>query len=128
MIIHIRQKQYQVLQRGSKKEENHMGKWDLNLKCTYKNMPRNVRIFLKELLGKEEFRKLMHHIRCHHFIMLVGPECSGKSTVAHILRRLGYPFVVDDDGLGMVIHTSQPISVRHSELKSYRSIFEELGI
>lgn len=56
--------------------------------------------------------------------MMVGPECSGKSTVFHILRALGYPFIVDENGLGMVIHTSQ----RLTDLKPIYDILEELGI
>ena len=42
----------------------------------------------------------------------------------HILRALGYPFIVDENGLGMVIHTSQ----RLTDLKPIYDILEELGI
>ena len=101
---------------------------ELVLKCTYKNMPQKVKVFLKDLLGEDEFRMLIQHMQCRHFIMLVGPECSGKSTVAHILRRLGYPFVVDENGFGMIIHTSRSIPDCYSEMKPYHAIFEELGI
>lgn len=105
-----------------------MGKYDVNLINNYSGMPKNVKHFIEKLIGKEETKKLMQGIKCHHFIMLVGPECSGKSTIAFILRRLGYPFVIDDNGWGMVIRTSQKISDQSSELKSYHAIAEELGI
>ncbi len=105
-----------------------MGKYDINMINNYRGMPKKVKCFIEELIGKEETKKLMQGIKCHHFIMLVGPECSGKSTIAFILRRLGYPFVIDDNGLGMVIRTSQKIPDLSFELKPYHAIAEELGI
>lgn len=101
-----------------------MSKWDITWKCTYKKMPKNVKEFLTQLLGKEETRKLMNAIRMHRWIMITGPECSGKSTVVDILRALGYPFVIDDDGLGTVIRTSH----RLTDLKPIYEILSELEI
>ena len=101
-----------------------MSKWEINWKSTYKKMPKEVRDFLKDLLGKQEFRKLMHAIQTNKWIMMVGPECSGKSTVCDILRALGYPFVIDDNGMGSVIHTSRKLM----DLKPTDDILEELGI
>lgn len=101
-----------------------MSKWEINWKCTYKKMPPQVKKFLEELLGKQETRKLMQAIRTHTWIMMVGPECSGKSTVVHILRALGYPFIIDDNGLGRVIHTSHKLT----DLKPICDILEELEI
>ena len=101
-----------------------MSKYDINWKYTYKKMPKNVKAFLTDLLGKEEARKLMDAIRTHKWIMMTGPECSGKSTVMNILWALGYPFVIDDNGIGRVIHTSQKLT----DLKATDDILEELGI
>ena len=101
-----------------------MSRQKVNWECTYKKMPKKVKEFLTQLLGKEEVRKLMYAIRTDKWIMMVGPECSGKSTVFHILRALGYPCIVDENGLGMVIHTSQ----RLTDLKPIYDILEELGI
>lgn len=101
-----------------------MSKWDINWKCTYKNMPKKVREFLKQLLGMKEYKKLIAAIRTHKWIMMVGPECSGKSTVCNILWALGYPFVIDDNGIGRIIHTSHKLT----DLKGSDDILEELGI
>lgn len=101
-----------------------MSKWNINYKCTYKKMPKNVKEFLTELLGKDETKKLMHAIQTHTWIMMTGPECSGKSTVRDILYALGYPFVIDDNGLGRVIHTSDKLT----DLKPIGDILEELRI
>lgn len=101
-----------------------MGIYDINWKCTYKKMPKEVRNFLKGLLGMDEYKKLMQSIKSHKWIMMVGPECSGKSTVRKILWALGYPFIIEDNGIGRVIHTSRKPSV----LKDTDDILKELGI
>lgn len=100
-----------------------------NLIYNYDGMPKNVKKFLEDLIGKEETKRLLRFMRARHVIMLVGPECSGKSTVAFILRRLGYPYVIDENGGGLVIHTSRNLAAsRTKRLKTYREIAEELGI
>ena len=76
-----------------------MSRQKINWECTYKKMPKKVKEFLTQLLGKEEVRKLMYAIRTDKFI-------------------------VDENGLGMVIHTSQ----RLTDLKPIYDILEELGI
>lgn len=96
----------------------------IDWECTYKKMPKEVKAFLVDLLGKEEARKLMHAVRTRKWIMMVEPECSGKSTVRDILRALGYPFIIDDNGIGQVIHTSRKLT----DLKPFDDILEELGI
>lgn len=101
-----------------------MSMYDLNLKYEYKKIPKKVKDFLTEVLGKEETRKLIQAINTHKWVILIGPECSGKSTVMLILRYLGYPFVIDDNGLGRVIHTSHTMT----DLKPTDDILEELGI
>lgn len=101
-----------------------MSKYDINWKYTYKKMPKEVRDFLKHLLGMEEYKKLMDAIRGHKWIMMVGSECSGKSTVRDILWALGYPFIIDDNGIGQIIHTSHKLT----DLKATDDILEELGI
>ena len=100
-----------------------------NLIYNYEGMPKNVKKFLEDLIGKEETKRLLSFMRSRCVIMLVGPECSGKSTVAFILRRLGYPYVIDENGGGLVIHTSRNLAASCiRRLKTYPEIIEELGI
>lgn len=101
-----------------------IGMQDISWKCTYTKMPKEIRDFLKQLLGKDEFRKLMQAIRTHTWVIMIGPECSGKSTVRDILRALGYPFVIDDNGLGRVICTSNKLT----DLKPINEVLAGLGI
>lgn len=101
-----------------------MSKWDINWKYEYKKMPKEVKKYLIHLLGEKEARKLVDAIKTHKWIMVVGPECSGKSTIVHILRKLGYPFVIDDNGLGTIIHTSEKLT----DLEPIGDILEKLGI
>lgn len=101
-----------------------MSKWSIKWECTYKKMPQNVEEFLTQLLGKNEMAKLIRTMQKHEWVMMIGPECSGKTTVVHILRALGYPFVIDENGLGNVIRTSHTLT----DLKTNHAILEELGI
>lgn len=90
-----------------------MSRYDITLKYTYKGMPDKVKKYLKDLLGKDEYRMLMHTIRCRQWVMLIGPECSGKSTIREILLRLGYPYVIDDNGVGKIVKTTKVIELGH---------------
>lgn len=98
--------------------------WSVNAPFTYKVMPDKVKKYMKQILGMSEYRKLRHAIRCEMFIMLIGPECSGKSTIREILQKIGYPYVIEDNAWGRVIKTSKVIE----NPKSYSEVFEELGI
>lgn len=101
-----------------------MSIYDVNWKCTYKKMPDKVKTFMKEVLGKEEYQKLMTAIHGHHWIMLIGPECSGKTILREVLRKIGYPLVIDDNGLGIVVKTSKVIT----NGKTLPDVFSELEI
>lgn len=89
----------------------------------YKGMPRNVKEFIIERLGKKEARELFDAIRLSKWIVITGPTTSGKTTIGDILKRLGYPYVIDADFL-RTIHTSSPLT----ELREKNDIFESLGI
>ena len=89
----------------------------------YKGIPKNVKDFIIESLGPKETRNLILAMRSSKWIVIAGPEASGKSTIGDILKRLGYPYVIDADFL-RTIHTSNPLEA----FREKREIFEELGI
>ena len=92
-------------------------------KYGYKSMPKQVRKFIKERLGYKEMRELMGAIRREKWIVITGPTTSGKSTIGEILKKLGYPYVIDADCL-VTIHTTDPLK----ELREKTDIFQSLGI
>ena len=57
--------------------------------------------------------------------MLTGPACTGKSTIREILLAIGYPYVVDDAGVGRVVVCENKIN---GDLKPRSDILAELGI
>lgn len=89
----------------------------------YKGMPKNVKKFITERLGAKETRNLLDAICRSKWIVITGPMTSGKSTIGDILKRLGYPYVIDADFL-VTIHTSSPLE----SLREKNEIFESLGI
>ncbi len=89
----------------------------------YKGMPKNVKQFIDKLLGPKETKRLMAAIRLRDWIVITGPTTSGKTTIGDILKRLGYPYVIDSDFL-RIIRTSSPLDC----LREKNDIFEELGI
>lgn len=89
----------------------------------YRGMPKNVKKFIIERLGVKETRNLILAMRCSKWIVITGPMTSGKTTIGDILKRLGYPYVIDADFL-RVIHTSSPLT----DLREKNDIFESLGI
>lgn len=92
--------------------------------CTYTKMPPKVKDYLIKTIGKKETKRLLFFMKMRNYIILTGPTCSAKTTIKEILHSIGYPYVIDDNGLGRVIHTTE-IS---GDLKSYSDIFEELEI
>lgn len=86
-------------------------------------MSKNVKEFIVERLGRKEARELFDAIRLSKWIVITGPTTSGKTTIGDILKRLGYPYVIDSDSL-RTIHTSSPLT----ELREKKDIFESLGI
>lgn len=89
----------------------------------YKKMPSNIKEFIVKSLGVSETKKLMRAIRGSKWIVVQGPSTSGKTTIGEILKRIGYPYVIDADDL-VPIHTSNPLT----SLTSMNDIFESLGI
>lgn len=90
---------------------------------TYKGMPKNVKKFIKERLGPKETKRLFNAIYSTKWIVITGPMTSGKSTIGDILKKLGYPYVIDEDFL-KTIYTSSPLTDREDR----NDIFESLGI
>lgn len=89
----------------------------------YKGMPKNVKEFITERLGLKETRNLLSAIRHKKWIVIIGPMTSGKTTIGDILKRLGYPYVIDADFL-TTIHTYKPLN----DFQGKNDIFELLGI
>ena len=87
---------------GRKRKE-----WRIDWECTTDKIPQTMKKTLIEMIGKEETGKLIRAIRCHKFIMLVGPEHSGKSAIREALVAIGYPWVIEDNGPGRIIKTSK---------------------
>ena len=91
---------------------------------SYKKMPPQVRQYLKDFLGKEQYKKLMAAITLRRWIIMSGPECSGKSTVGSILKSIGYPYVLDEGDEAFIIHMAGKLT----DLIATRDILESLGI
>jgi hypothetical protein len=99
-------------------------KWPIEaFNYKYKKCPKKVREYIVNLLGKEEARKLFRAIRSDKWIIISGPECSGKTLLWDILRTIGYPYVLEEH-MTTAIHTSEPLK----ELRDWRSIYESLEI
>ena len=81
--------------------------------------------YLVERVGKRETTRLLHFMKMGNWIMLTGPACTGKSTIRDILLTVGYPYVIDDAGVGRVVECNNKIN---GDLKHRSDIFEELGI
>ena len=84
-----------------------------------------IKKYLIERLGKQKTRQLIHFIKMGNYIMLTGPACTGKTTIRDILLAIGYPYVIDDAGLGRVIECNNEIN---EDLKPHSDILSELGI
>ena len=106
---------------GRKRKE-----WIINWECTTDKIPKEMKKTLIEMIGKEETGKLIRAIRCHKFIMLVGPEHSGKSAIRDALVAIGYPWVIDDNGPGRVIKTSKT-DIDTSVYRELSSLSKTLG-
>lgn len=84
-----------------------------------------IKEYLEERLGKRETRRLISFMKMGNYIMLTGPACTGKTTIRDILLAIGYPYVIDDAGLGRVIVCDNKIN---EDLKPQSEILSELGI
>lgn len=84
-----------------------------------------IKNYLIERLGKQEAKRLIHFMKMGNYIMLTGPACTGKTTIRDILLAIGYPYVIDDAGLGRVIECNIKIN---EDLKPQSDILSELGI
>lgn len=93
-------------------------------RTTYKITPK-VKEYLIDRLGKREATRLLHFMKMGNWIMLIGPACTGKSTIREILLAVGYPYVIDDAGVGRVVECNNKIN---GDLKHRSDIFEELEI
>lgn len=93
-------------------------------KPTYK-ITSKVKDYLVERLGKRETTRLLHFMKMGNYIMLTGPACTGKSTIREILLAIGYPYVIDDAGVGRVVNCNNVIN---ESLKHRSDILSELGI
>ena len=91
---------------------------------TYKMTPK-IKAYLIERLGKRETTRLLHFMKMGNYIMLTGPAATGKTTIREILLAIGYPYVIDDAGVGRVVECNNVLTGGH---KSRSDILAELGI
>lgn len=84
-----------------------------------------IKDYLIKRIGEQETEHLIHFMRMGNYIMLTGPACTGKTTIRDILLSIGYPYVIDDAGLGRVIVCENKIN---EDLKPQSEILSELGI
>jgi replication-associated recombination protein RarA len=91
---------------------------------TFKRIPKKVREYFEELLGPKEAKKLIAAMRRYDFIIINGPQgATGKTTLASVLRAIGYNKVIEKWQTA-TITASEPLSHR----KSVRDVFEQLEI
>ena len=93
-------------------------------KYSYKKMSPKVQQYLKDFLGKEQYKKLKIAISLRRWIIMSGSECSGKSTISSILKAIGYPYVLDEGDQAFIIHTPGTLT----DLIPTRDILESLEI
>lgn len=84
-----------------------------------------IKKYLIERLGRQKTKQLIHFMKMGNYIMLTGPACTGKTTIRDVLLVIGYPYVIDDAGLGRVIECDIKIN---EGLKPQSDILSELGI
>lgn len=84
-----------------------------------------IKQYLIERIGKKETTRLLHFIKMGNYIMLTGPSCTGKTTIREILVNIGYPYAIDDAGLGRVVVCDNKIN---GDLKPRSDILSELEI
>ena len=96
----------------------------IDWEATYTEMPPKVKEYLIATIGEKETKRLMYFMKNGNYIILTGPSCSAKTTIREILWAIGYPYVIDDAGIGRVVNTT----TLSGDLKPRSNIFEELGI
>lgn len=84
-----------------------------------------IKEYLVERLGNVEANKLLSYMNSGQYIMLTGPAATGKTTIREILLAIGYPYVVDENGVGGVVKCN---NVMTGKRKFRDDIFKELGI
>ena len=96
-----------------------------DIKEVQRKITPEIKNYLIERIGKRETSRLLHFIRTGDYIMLTGPSCTGKTTIREILLEIGYPYVVDDAGIGRVVVCNNVIN---GDLKPRSDILTDLGI
>lgn len=94
------------------------------LDCTCKKLPPKVKKYIAERCGKNGADRLDQVIRSRSWILLTGPDTTGKTTIRNILWSIGYPYVIDDNGLGRSIYACNVLQ----DIEPEDSIFERLEI
>ena len=88
-------------------------------------MTPEIKKYLVERIGKRETTRLIHFMKMGNWIMLTGPSRTGKTTIREILLGIGYPYVIDDAGIGRVVECNNVIN---EPLKPWSDILSGLGI
>lgn len=91
---------------------------------TWKQTPKKVKRYFVELLGTKKAKALMDAMWRYQWIIIGGPSGpTGKSTLADVLRTIGYTRVIEEWE-----STSIQICDPLTELREKSEIFESLGI
>lgn len=91
---------------------------------SWKRTPPRVQEYFVELLGSKKAKALTTAMRRRQWIIIGGPSGpTGKSTLADVLRSIGYTRVIEEWE-----STSIQICDPLTELREKSEIFESLGI
>lgn len=93
-------------------------------KFSYQRMPKKVKNYLIELLGERGAKELMNAMNRREWIITSGPHGpTGKTTLADVLRSVGYTMVLEEWRT-----TTIPVQKPLTDLRERKDIFESLGI
>lgn len=95
-----------------------------NGEFTYKKTPQKVEEYFIDLMGESKAKELMKAMKNRQWIIISGPHrATGKTTLADVLRAIGYTFVIEEWQTKAI-----QICEALTDLREKNDIFESLGI